>query len=78
MRTTERAIVCELRRWKKIPTQSGWLRRTVLRELIGFPERDFAPALARLLVEGSVEKREEIDHYTGEVHHELRATEEKR
>lgn len=67
MKTVESAALRELRKWRKHRIGDGWVRRGVLRGLLEVPERDLFPALARLVADGKIEEREEIDEWTGEV-----------
>ena len=75
MNAIDRAALRELRKWRKHRAGDGWVRRGVLLGLLEVPERDLFPALARLLADGKIEEREQIDEWTGEVFRAYRVRE---
>lgn len=75
MRTVDAAALRELKKWRKHRGGEGWVRRGVLLGILGVPERDLFPALARLAASGDIEEREDVDAYTGEVFRKYRAKE---
>lgn len=58
VRETDRQVLRELRKWLRCG--DPWVRRVVLRELTGIPDRDLLPALARLRLDGYIEHEHRV------------------